>query len=151
MHDVAPISNDAEHEIALTRARQLFGSPRESAEGAELRALATVIHDYEAAKFPPGPNDAPDEIEYLLDQREATLDELYSIFGGRDAFIDFMTRRQPLDDATIDVLVANYNTKREWLERPFRASEGWQDITKFDDIPWRAEPMKFMPVAAAAH
>lgn len=87
----------------------------------------------------------------MLDQREATLDELYSIFGGRDAFIDFMTRRQPLDDATIDVLVANYNTKREWLERPFRASEGWQDITKFDDIPWRAELMKFMPVAAAAH
>lgn len=151
MHDVAPISNDAEHKVALTRARELFGSPRESAEGAELRALAAAIHDYETVKFPPGPNDAPDEIEYLLDQREATLDELYSIFGGRDAFIDFMTRRRPLDDATIDALVANYNTKREWLVRPFRDSEGWQDIAKFNDVPWRAELMKYMPVAAGTH
>lgn len=151
MSEVSLITNDAEHKVALARLRELLGSARNSAEGAELRALATVIQDYEEAKFQFGPNDAPDEIEYLLDQREATLDELYDIFGGRDAFIDFMTRRQPLDDATIDALVAKYNTKREWLDVPFCEPEGWQEITKFDDIPWRAELMKYMPVTAGSH
>ena len=147
MHDVAPITNSAEHKVALARLDQLMNNTKNEAESAELRALATVIDEYEREKFPPGPSDAPDEVEYLLDQSEATLDELYGIFGGRDAFIDFMTRRRPLDDATIDALVAKYNTKREWLDRTFRESEGWQDITKFDDIPWRQELMKHMPVA----
>lgn len=148
MHNVSPITSDAAHKVALARLDQLMNNTKNEAESAELRALATVIQDYEEAKFDFGPTDSAHEIEYLLDQSEATLDELYDIFGGRDAFIEFMTRRRPLDNATIDALVAKYNTKREWLEVPFCESEGWQDITKFDDIPWRQELMKHMPVVA---
>ena len=145
---VAPVTNDAEHKRALTRFRELFGSPRDSDEGAELRALATAIQDYEMANYDFGPTDAADEIEFMLDQGDATLDALYPIFGGRDAFIDFMTRRRELDPETIDALVDRFPTKREWLDKPSCSPEGWQDIAKWDDIPWRKELLRYMPVAA---
>ena len=146
------ITDDDDHERALERYRELFGSPRESAEGMEFRALSSAIQEYEMQRFPRvfAPTDAADEVEFMLEQGMATLEQLYPIFGGPEPFIEFMTRRRELEDAELDALVVNFNTRREWLDKPSCKPEGWDDIAKWEHVPWRQELLRYMPVPAGA-
>ena len=134
MTDVQPITNDADYKRAQTRVREMMNNWADERELAELRALSKAVDSYARTRFDifKVQTDGVNEIEYMLDQGLVTLDELLPVFGGMEQFLEFMIRRRNLEPATIDAIVANFNTKREWIDKPFCEPEGWKHITKED-------------------
>ena len=134
MTDVQPITNDADYKRAQTRVRELMDNWADERELAELRALSGAVDSYAQTRFEviQYEGDGVNELVYMLDQGLAALDELIPVFGGMDPFVEFMIRRRNLEPATIDAIVANFDTKREWIDKPFCEPEGWKHITKED-------------------
>ena len=132
MTTIEQINDDAAYERASARAMELSNNCANDAEGEELRALAAAIDAYAQDRFEAyqTTTDGPDEIEFMLDQGIATLHDLEEVIGGRERFIEYMTRKRNLEPATIDAVVANFDTERESIDKPFRRPEGWQDIAK---------------------
>lgn len=154
MNIVEPITDDASYERAEARASELMNNCSTDAEREELDALSDAIDRYARANFEVFrvQTDGPDHLEFRLDQGMSTLDELERVFGGRDAFIAYMTRQRNLDDATVDALVTECNIDRNKIDKEFSSPPGWQDIdleprlsggdSKCCDSPipdWRAE------------
>ena len=137
MVEVEPITDDATYKRVQARLIAAMDSPRSEEEVEELRLLGQELSRYaqERFRFNQTPTDGPDEIEFMLDQGIATLHDLEEVIGGRQRFIEYMTRKRNLDPATIDAVVANFDTKREWIDKPFCRPEGWQDIMKKRDEP----------------
>ena len=129
-----PITDDAAYERAQARVRQLMNNWSNEAELAELKALAEAVTTYAETRFDiyKDETDGVCEIAFMLDQGTVTLDELIPVVGGIEACIAFMTRRRNLEPATIDEIVAKFDTKREWIDKPFCRPPGWQGITLED-------------------
>lgn len=165
MVEVEPITDDATYKRVQARLIAAMHKPRSAAEEEELRLLGQELSRYAQERFQVNriQTDGPDEIEFMLDQGIATLHELEEVIGGRERFIEYMTRRRNLDPATIDAVVANFDTERESIDKPFRRPEGWQDIAKEMAEPcdnleccppewqnqhdWRAELREHIPSA----
>ena len=125
------ITTEAEHKQALERVNAMMNNCVDDAEVEELRALAQAVHDYEWERswLSYVQTDGADELEFMLDEGQTTLDELVPVFGGMEPLIMFMTRRRNLDPETLETLVSELGIKRESLDKPFCSPEGWQDIT----------------------
>ena len=115
-----------------------LGTPDEEAE---LQALADAADRYALARWPELSHvtDGVSEVESMLDRGSATLEGLLEVFGGREALVAYMTRRQQLDDETIDVIVERFNTKREWIDKPFCKPAGWVYDVRPGDAEWWVE------------
>ena len=142
MTDVQPITNDADYKRAQTRVRELMDNWADEAELAELKALSEAIENYARTRFDifKVQTDGVDEIESMLDLGVVRLDELIPVFGGMERLVEFMIRRRNLEPATIDAIVANFNTKREWIDKPFCEPEGWKGITLEDSTCCDEDP-----------
>ena len=125
------ITTEAEHKRALERVDAMMNNCVDDAEVEELRALAQAVHDYEWERswLSYVQTDGADELEFMLDEGQTTLDELVHVFGGMEPLIMFMTRRRNLEPETLETLVSELGIKREYLDKPFCSPEGWQDIT----------------------
>ena len=125
------ITTEAEHKRALERVDAMMNNCVDDAEVEELRALAQAVHDYEWERswLTYVQTDGADELEFMLDEGQTTLDELVPVFGGMEPLIMFMTRRRNLEPETLETLVSELGIKREYLDKPFCSPEGWQDIT----------------------
>ena len=142
MPTIPPITTEAEHKQALDRVFAMMNNCANDAEVEELRALAQAVQDYELEHswLSQVETDGVDEIEFMLDQGAITLDDLVSLLGGIEAVVEYMTRRQNLDAEVIDAIVANFDTKREWIDKPFCESEGWKGITMEDSTCCDEDP-----------
>ena len=131
MGEIRPITTASEHAVALKRLDAVIETDVDASEVEEYRALAQAIQDYELEHswLSQVQTDGVHEIEFMLDQGMVTLDELLPVFGGMESFVAFMTRQRNLSPATIDAIAGKFNTKREYLDKPFCSPEGWQDIT----------------------
>ena len=142
MQELITVTNDAEHERAMARLNGLMNNCANDAEVAELRALAQAIQDYELEHswLSQVETDGVHEIEFMLDQGAISLDDLVSLLGGIEAVAEYMTRRQNLEAEVIDAIVANFDTKREWIDKPFCEPEGWKGITMEDSTCCDEDP-----------
>ena len=128
------ITTEAEHKQALDRVSAMMNNCANDAEVEELRALARAVHDYEWERswLSQVQTDGADHLEFMLDEGQATLDELIPVFGGMEPFLAFMTRKRNLEPETLEALVSQLSIRREDLDKPFCTPEGWQDITLED-------------------
>lgn len=142
MTAVEPIIDDAGYERAQARVRQLMNNWADEAELAELKALAKAVTAYARTRFDiyEDGGDGVDEIAFMLDQGIVTLDELVPVVGGMEVLVMYMTRRRNLDPATIDAIVANFDTDHESLDKPFSEPEGWKEITLEDSTCCDEDP-----------
>ena len=134
MGEIRPITTASEHAAALKRLDAVMETDVDPSEVDEYRALAQSIQDYEMEHswLSQVQTDGVHEIEFMLDQGMMTLDDLIPVFGGMEPLIMYMTRHRNLDPATVDTIVANFDTKREDIDKPFCEPEGWQGITLED-------------------
>ena len=139
---VEPITDDAGYERAQVRIGELFNNCANDEEVAELRALADAVTEYAETHFEfyQVQTDGVHEIEFMLDQGAITLDDLVSLLGGIETVVEYMTRRQNLEAEVIDAIVANFDTKREWIDKPFCEPEGWKGITMEDSTCCDEDP-----------
>ena len=131
MTDIPRITTASEHAAAMKRLDAVMETDVDESEVEEYRALAQAIHDYEWERswITYVQTDGADELEFMLDEGQTTLDELVPVFGGMEPLIMFMTRRRNLEPETLETLVSELGIKREYLDKPFCSPEGWQDIT----------------------
>jgi HTH-type transcriptional regulator/antitoxin HigA len=93
---IHPIQNEEDHAAALKRIEALMSAPLNSAAGAELDALATLVDAYEAKHFS---IDAPTPIaaiEFYLDQNGLSRKDLVPLIGTRARVSEVMTGKRSL-------------------------------------------------------
>ena len=140
---VEAVTDDATYDriqkLLVSKMNTPLGTPDEEAE---LQALAKAANRYAAERWPDLENTVTDgvhEILFLFDMGSVTIEGLLEVFGGREALVAYMTRRQQLDDETIDVIVERFNTKREFIDKPFCKPEGWDYDVRPGDAEWWVE------------
>lgn len=139
---VEAVTDDATYyriqELLSSKMNTPLGTPEEEAE---LDALGEAANRYALERWPElsRPTDGVHEILFLFDMGSVTLEGLLEVFGGREALVAYMTRRQQLDDEMIDVIVERFNTKREFIDKPFCKPEGWVYDVRPGDAEWWVE------------
>ena len=129
---IEPITDDATYKRVQARLLDAWDTPAaDPEEEAELRMLAEELQRYAHERFEINrvKTDGVHEIAFMLDQGIATLPDMVAVFGGRDRFIEYMTRRRNVGEDTIDAILANFDTKREWIDKQFCKPPGNQDIS----------------------
>lgn len=139
---VEAVTDDATYDriqkLLVSKMNTPLGTPDEEAE---LQALAKAADRYALARWPELSHvtDGVHEILFLFDMGSVTIEGLLEVFGGREALVAYMTRRQQLDDETIDVIVERFNTKREFIDKPFCKPAGWVYDVRPGDAEWWVE------------
>ncbi len=86
-----PIRTEAEHERAMARIDELWGSPTGTPQGDELKALSLLVETYERECYPMADVDPLAAIEFSMDQAGLTSKDVESLLvqsGVVDANID---------------------------------------------------------------
>ena len=140
---IEPIIDDATYyriqKLLSSKMNTPLGTPEEEAE---LEALAEASNQYAAERWPELENHVTDgvhEILFLFDMGSVTIEGLLEVFGGREELVAYMTRRQQIDDEKIDMIVERFNTKREWIDKPFCKPAGWVYDVRPGDAEWWVE------------
>jgi HTH-type transcriptional regulator / antitoxin HigA len=93
---IRPIRSEADHDVALRRVEDLWGSTSGTAEGDELDVLVPLIEAYERQHHPidlPNPIDA---IKFRLEQQGQDYRSLIGIIGQRTRVYEVMRGARPL-------------------------------------------------------
>ena len=73
--ELALIRNDSEHRAALKEVERLWGAATGTTDGNRLEALALLIEQYEAARWPIDNPDPTDAILFRMEQQGRTRDD----------------------------------------------------------------------------
>jgi len=94
--DIRPIRSDADHATALVRIDQLWGADPDSATGAELEVLITLVDAYETAHHPIPESDPISVVEFVMEQRGLSRRDLEPMIGTRARVAEILNRKRPL-------------------------------------------------------
>ena len=121
--DIRPIRSDADHTAALERIDRLWGAAPDTAEGAELEVLLTLVDAFETARHPIPASDPISVVEFMMERRGPTRRDLEPMIGTRARVAEVLNRKRPLTLPMIrrlsaglgvpaDLLVRDYPTRR---------------------------------------
>ena len=91
-----PLANDDDLDRALARIWELFDSEPGTPERDEMRALVAVVETYEDIHYPiplPTPLGA---LEFWIDQRNLTLDDLAPVIGSKEQAAAILAGQQEI-------------------------------------------------------
>ena len=94
--DLRPIRTDAAHAAALEEIDGLWGADPETAEGARLEILLTLVDAYEEAHHPIPASDPISAIEFMMEQRGLTRRDLEPMIGSRARVAEVLNRKRAL-------------------------------------------------------
>ena len=112
---IRPIRTNADHAAALERIAELMGAKKDSADGAELDALVTLVDAFEGEQIPMDAPDAVAIIEFYLDQNHMTRKALEPLIGSRARVSEVLSRKRPLTLAMIRRLHASFGISADLL------------------------------------
>lgn len=93
---IKPIRTEADHDRSVKRMERLWNAAPDSAEAAELDALATLVDAYEARRLAL-PNVAPIEIlNYAVTEMGHTQAELAALLGSRSRAREVLNGKREL-------------------------------------------------------
>ena len=119
MHRLEPIRTEADHARAMARIDELWGSPKGTPQGDELKALFLLVEAYERECHPMADVDPLVAIEFAMDQAGLTSKDVESLLaqsGVVDANIDdILSGKQPLGLDVAKVLHRHLNIPMEDL------------------------------------
>jgi HTH-type transcriptional regulator / antitoxin HigA len=94
--DVKPVRSELDYESALAEIDRLMDARPGTPEGDRLDVLTTLVEAYEAQHHP---IDLPDPIaalEYVMEQRGITRDDLVPLLGSRARVSEILLRKRRL-------------------------------------------------------
>ena len=101
MNHLEPIHTEADHARAMARIDELWGSPKGTPQGDELKALFLLVEAYERECYPMADVDPLVAIEFAMDQAGLTSKDVESLLaqsGVVNANIDdILSSKQPLE------------------------------------------------------
>ena len=98
------IETDEEYRAALARFEEIFGTPPGSPDSAEYDALADLIEAYEDIHYPMSDPPPLGALEFWIDQKHLTIDDLAPCLGGRELVAAVLAGRQEITPAMAEAL-----------------------------------------------
>ena len=121
MHRLDPIRTEADHERAMGRIDELWGSPIGTPQGEELKALFLLVEAYERECYPVSDVEPLVAIEFAMDQAGLTSKDVESLLaqnGVVDARIDdILSGKHPLRLDVAKALHRHLNISMEDLTK----------------------------------
>ncbi|MCY4559147.1 MAG: hypothetical protein OXF79_22775 [Chloroflexi bacterium] len=118
MSEINQVQNEAEYDAALARISELLDAELNTAEGAELDRICTLVEIYEAEHYPIDDPDPSSMIEFLIDQAMVSRGHMEALVGGSDNLDAMMTGR-----TSITVEVARLMHERSGIPIEFFIKE----------------------------
>ena len=96
MPPLRPIRSDDDHTWAMREVERLWGAKLGTPEGDRLDILATLIDAYESQRWPISAPDPIAAIEFTLEQRGMTRDDLVPLIGSAVQVAEVLDRKREL-------------------------------------------------------
>ncbi len=94
--DIKPIRTEKDYETALAEVEKLWGSEPGTPDGDKFEVLFTLVEAYEKEKYPILPPDPVDAIEYYMESRGLSRNDLEPYIGGSGRVSEILTRKRKL-------------------------------------------------------
>ena len=118
--DIRPIRSDADHAAALERIDQLWGSTPDTAEGAELEVMITLVDAFESAHHGIPESDPISIVKFIMEQRGLTRRDLEPMIGTRARVAEVLNCTRPLTLPMIRRLSVGLHISAEILVRDYQ-------------------------------
>ncbi len=97
MVEISPIRNEADYRVKLARLGEIFLAEEGTTEGDEREILCSLVATYEDEHYPiTPPTDPIASIEFHMDQRNLTLEDLAPCFGSVEKARKVMARKEDI-------------------------------------------------------
>lgn len=96
--EIKVLKNENDYKEALSYIESLIDSGVEnnSSEEAKLEVLVTLVQDYESKMFPENIPDPIDALEFVMEQRNLSQEDLVPYIGSRSKISEILLRKRPL-------------------------------------------------------
>lgn len=94
--DIRPIKNNEDYEWALAEIDKIFDAEPDSPESDRLNILVTLVEVYEDVHFDLPLPDAVAMLEYVMESRGLTRQDLQPYIGSRARVSEVLNRKRPL-------------------------------------------------------
>lgn len=102
--NIRPIKTEDDYKIALARVAQLMDAEPDSAAGAELDVLATLVDAFESKHFPIDQPDPVEAILFRMAQMGLDRKDLEPFLGGKSRVSEVLNRKRDLSITQIKKL-----------------------------------------------
>ena len=96
MVTVNPIRTEEDYEAALARVEEIFHAKLGTPEGDELDVLTDLIVIYEDKHYPIGPPSILQAIEFYMEERGLTQDDLIPLIGSRQKVAEVLAGKRDI-------------------------------------------------------
>ena len=96
MVTVNPIRTEEDYEAALARVEEIFHAKLGTPEGDELDVLTDLIVVYEDKHYPIGPPSLLGAIEFCMEERGLTQDDLIPLIGSRQKVAEVLAGKRDI-------------------------------------------------------
>ena len=120
MFRLRPLRSDRDCREALAELDRLWGFKAGSPAGDRLDVLAMLIERYERDRWPTGPVDPVDVIEFFMDQNNYGPGDLARVIGSAPRASEILRRKRALTLDMIRKLAAGRRIPIELLARPYQ-------------------------------
>jgi HTH-type transcriptional regulator/antitoxin HigA len=94
--DIRPIKTEADYELALAEIERLFEADPDTPEGDRLEVLVTLVEAYEDQHYGIPLPDPIEAIQYYMESRGLTRQDLEPYIGTRARVSEILNRKRPL-------------------------------------------------------
>ncbi|SER14933.1 HTH-type transcriptional regulator / antitoxin HigA [Solimonas aquatica] len=115
--NIKPIKTRKDYRETLKEIESLMTARADSEEGDRLDVLTTLIEAYERVHFPMDLPDAVDAIQFCMEQRGLSVQDLEPVIGRRNRVYEVLNRRRPLTLRMIEGLHKTFGIPAESLLR----------------------------------
>lgn len=114
-----PIHSEAEYQMALQRAEELFDSKKGTPEGDDLEVLLILIEKYEKDNFPIDLPDPIEAIKFRMEQLQLKPKDLEDLIGYKSRVSEILNRKRKLTLDMIRKLHSNLNIPTDVLVQEY--------------------------------
>lgn len=132
--EIKTIKNNNDYKEALKYVESLIdkGVEKDSVEAEKLEVMVALIQDYESKRFPEDLPDPIDALEFVMEQRNLSQEDLVPYIGSRSKVSEVLARKRPLSLNMIRVLHDELGIPAKVLLNQSRSSKVDEfDINKF--------------------
>lgn len=119
MNDLKPIRTEDDYEAALTEIETLFSAKPNTPEGDRLEVLATLVEQYENVQYSLPLPDPIEAIEFHMESRGLSRQDLEPYIGTRARVSEILNRRRPLSLRMIRALSEGLGISADILVQPY--------------------------------
>ena len=127
---IKPIRTDEDLDAALARIEEIFDAQPDTPEGDELGVLLDLVEHYEDKHYPIGAPGPVASIEFEMDQRGLTYQDLVPYIGSLERVAAVLSRQEDITMTMARALYKHLGIPAETLLQETVADRDRQDFTR---------------------